>query len=192
MRKLFLRSPLRYSRVTSRFSHRRFHPVLKRYRPHYGVDYGAPRGTPVRVTASGTVTFAGWDRGGGKTVKVGHPGSYLTAYLHLSGFAKGVTKGRRVEQGKVIGYVGSTGLATGTHLDYRVQHRGHWINPLSLKSVPAKPIPEEQFREFMAWRDTLRNSLTSGSQIKQNPGPTGTTQVAEQKSRSEIQGSTGG
>jgi murein DD-endopeptidase MepM/ murein hydrolase activator NlpD len=180
LRKLFLRSPLRYSRVTSRFSQRRFHPVLKSYRPHYGVDYGAPKGTPVRVTASGTVISAGWDRGGGNTVKVRHPGSYMTAYLHLSGFAKGVGRGKRVQQGQVVGYVGSTGLATGTHLDYRVQHNGRWINPLALKSVPAKPIMEEQLGDFVAWRDNLRESLARGSRLEQSLG---SSLVAEQAAR---------
>ena len=152
LRKMFLRSPMRYSRVTSRFSHRRFHPVLKSYRPHYGVDYGAPVGTPVRSTAGGRVAFAGWDRGGGNTVKVRHPNGYLTAYLHLSRFAKGITPGRRVGQGEVIGYVGSTGLASGPHLDYRVQRSGRWIDPLSLKSEPAEPVPEEQLPAFLERR----------------------------------------
>jgi murein DD-endopeptidase MepM/ murein hydrolase activator NlpD len=163
MRKMFLRSPLRYSRVTSRFTNRRFHPVLKRYRPHYGVDYGAPTGTPARVTANGTVVFAGWDRGGGKTVKVRHPNGYLTAYLHLSRYGPGVRSGRRVSQGDVIGYVGATGLVTGAHLDYRVQRNGRWIDPLSLRSVPADPVPTERLPEFMAWRDRLRESLFEGA-----------------------------
>ncbi len=159
LRKLFLRSPMRYSRITSRYSNRRFHPVLKTYRAHHGVDYGAPTGTPVRVTASGVVAFAGWDGGGGRTVKVRHPNGYLTAYLHLSRFGNGVQSGRRVSQGDTIGYVGSTGLATGPHLDYRVQKHGRWIDPLSLKSVPAEPIPTEKLTEFMALRDALRASL---------------------------------
>jgi murein DD-endopeptidase MepM/ murein hydrolase activator NlpD len=162
LRKLFLRSPLRYSRVTSRFSQRRFHPVLKRYRPHHGVDYGAPVGTPVRVTGTGTVVFAGWDRGGGRTVKVRHPNGYLTAYLHLSRFAAGVRKGRRVAQGDTIGYVGSTGLASGPHLDYRVQRNGRWINPLAMQVEPAPPIPEDQLAGFIARRDILRQSLIDG------------------------------
>ena len=162
LRKMFLRSPMRYSRITSRYSNRRFHPVLKRYRPHYGVDYGAPTGTPVRVTSNGVVSFAGWDGGGGRTIKVRHPNGYLTAYLHLSRFAKGVKSGRRVSQGETIGYVGSTGLSTGPHLDYRVQKHGRWIDPLSIKSVPAEPIPADSLDEFTAWRDELRASLASG------------------------------
>lgn len=162
IRKMFLRSPLRYSRISSRFSKKRFHPILKRYRPHYGVDYGAPTGTPVRATANGTVVSAGWDRGGGKTVKVRHPNSYMTAYLHLSRFAKGVRRGTKVSQGEVVGYVGSTGLSTAPHLDYRVQRHGRWIDPLSLKSVPADPVPHRRLPEFLAWRDNLRKSLFEG------------------------------
>ena len=162
LRKLFLRSPMRYSRVTSRFSQRRFHPVLKRYRPHYGVDYGAPTGTPARVTGSGTVVFAGWDGGGGRTVKVRHPNGYLTAYLHLSRFAAGIRKGRRVTQGDTIGYVGATGLATGPHLDYRVQLNGRWINPLAMKVEPAPPIPDGEIAAYLARRDRLRLALGGG------------------------------
>jgi murein DD-endopeptidase MepM/ murein hydrolase activator NlpD len=166
LRKLFLRSPLRYSRVTSGFSSRRFHPVLKRYRPHYGVDYGAPTGTPVRVTGSGTVRFAGWSGGGGKTVKVRHPNGYVTAYLHLSRYASGIRPGRRVRQGDVIGFVGSTGLATGPHLDYRIQRDGKWINPLNLDNKPAEPISAEQMPEYVAWRDQLRQAFNAGEPIE--------------------------
>lgn len=157
--KMFLKSPLPFTRVTSRFTNRRFHPVLKVHRPHYGVDYGAPTGTPVRATASGTVDFAGRSGGAGNMVKVRHPNGYLTAYLHLSGFAKGVRRGARVRQGDVIGYVGSTGLSTGPHLDYRVQKSGRWIDPLGMRNVPAPPIPDERRREFLVLRDELRTLL---------------------------------
>jgi len=163
MRKMFLRSPLRYSRITSVFSRHRFHPVLKEYRPHWGVDYGAPVGTPVQVTANGAVTFAGWDRGGGKVVKVQHPGGYVTAYLHLSRFASGVRPGARVRQGDIIAYTGATGLASGPHLDYRVKYRDRWIDPLSLKSVRDEPIPASRMAAFHSWRDELRTGLRDGS-----------------------------
>ena len=163
LQKLFLRSPLPYSRITSQFSHRRLHPVLKSYRPHYGVDYAAPVGTPVRATASGAVTSAGWDGGGGKTVKLRHPNGFLTAYLHLSRFAAGVRPGKRVVQGEVIGYVGSTGLATGPHLDYRVQHRGRWINPASLREEPQPPIAPGEMAAFLERRDLLREALAAGA-----------------------------
>jgi murein DD-endopeptidase MepM/ murein hydrolase activator NlpD len=167
LQKMFLRSPLRFSRITSRFSMRRFHPVLKTYRPHYGVDYGAPVGTPVYATARGTVTFAGWNRGGGKTVKLRHANGYLSAYLHLSGYADGLRPGQVVQQGEVVGYVGSTGLSTGPHLDYRVQHRGQWIDPLTLANVEAEPIPAADLAQFTAWREALRASLTGDGSVDQ-------------------------
>ena len=162
LKKMFLRSPLRYSRITSRFSMRRFHPVLKAFRPHYGVDYGAPVGTPVQVTANGTVSFAGWDRGGGRVVKVQHPGGFLTAYLHLSRFARGIRPGARVRQGDIIAYTGATGLASGPHLDYRVKLGERWIDPLSLKSVRDEPIPSYRLAHFRSWRDELRVSMATG------------------------------
>jgi len=162
LKKMFLRSPLRYSFVTSRFSNSRFHPVLHTYRPHWGVDYRAKVGTPVRVTAGGVVTFAGWGKGSGKMVKVRHPNGYVTAYLHLSRFASGVRPGRRVSQGEVVAYSGSTGLATAPHLDYRVQKNGRWVNPLALDNVPAEPIPQARLADFLSWRDACRESLASG------------------------------
>jgi murein DD-endopeptidase MepM/ murein hydrolase activator NlpD len=162
MRKMFLRSPLRYSRVTSSFSLRRFHPVLREYRPHYGVDYGAPVGTPVQVTANGTVVSAGWDRGGGNVVKVQHPGGYMTAYLHLSRFAPGIRAGARVRQGDIIAYTGATGLASGPHLDYRVKLGSQWIDPLSLKSVRDEAIPASRLAAFRSWRDNLRMGMKEG------------------------------
>lgn len=150
LRKQFLRSPLKFSRVTSRFSMSRFHPVLKRRMPHYGVDYGAPTGTPAMVTADGTVIFAGRKGGGGNMVTVRHTNGYETNYLHLSRFGKGIRRGVRVSQGQVIGYVGSTGLSSGPHLDYRVQHNGKWINPLSISSPPVKPLDESRLQRFLA------------------------------------------
>lgn len=165
LQKMFLRSPLPFTRVTSRFSHRRFHPVLKIHRPHYGVDYGAPTGTPVRATAAGTVIFASRKSQTGNMVKIRHPNGYMTAYLHLSGFGRGVRIGRTVAQGDVIGYVGSTGLATAPHLDYRVQKNDQWIDPLSLESKPAPPIPEVELPLFIASRDDLRLALTGGASL---------------------------
>jgi murein DD-endopeptidase MepM/ murein hydrolase activator NlpD len=150
LRKQFLRSPLKFSRVTSRFSMSRFHPVLRRRMPHYGVDYGAPVGTPVHVTADGTVIFAGRKGGGGNMVTVRHTNGYETNYLHLSRYGKAVRKGTRVSQGEVIGYVGSTGLSTGPHLDYRVTLDGKWINPLRISSPPVKPLSEERLQRFLA------------------------------------------
>jgi murein DD-endopeptidase MepM/ murein hydrolase activator NlpD len=162
MRKMFLRSPLRYSRITSMFSQHRFHPVLHSYRPHYGVDYGAPVGTPVLVTANGEVVAAGWDRGGGNVVKVRHAGGYTTAYLHLSRFAAGIRPGARVRQGDVIAFTGQTGLASGPHLDYRVKLRDQWIDPLTLKSVRDEPIPSYKLASFRSWRNQLLASFQTG------------------------------
>jgi murein DD-endopeptidase MepM/ murein hydrolase activator NlpD len=163
LRKMFLRSPIAFStRITSGFSKRRFHPVLKEFRPHWGIDIGAPTGTPVHVTADGVVLSVGWDGGGGRTVKVRHPGGYVTCYLHLSRFAAGLVRGDRVRQNEVIGYVGATGLATAPHLDYRVQHLGRWVNPLSLKSVPAEPLSSREMVAFRAWREQLRLALRTG------------------------------
>jgi murein DD-endopeptidase MepM/ murein hydrolase activator NlpD len=150
LRKQFLRSPLKFSRVTSRFSKNRYHPVLKRRMPHYGVDYGAPVGTPVRATADGTVTLAGRNGGGGNMLTVRHTNGYETNYLHLSRYGKAVRRGVRVSQGQVIGYVGSTGLSTGPHLDYRVKLNGRWINPLTISSPPVKPLLEERLQRYLA------------------------------------------
>jgi hypothetical protein len=150
LRKQFLKSPLKFSRVTSRFSTNRFHPVLKRRMPHYGVDYGAPTGTPVHVTSDGTVTLAGRNGGGGNMVTVRHTNGYETNYLHLSKIGNGIRRGVRVTQGQVIGYVGSTGLASGPHLDYRVQLNGRWINPLSISSPPVKPLADDRLQRFLA------------------------------------------
>ena len=182
LEKMFLRSPVKLAHVTSRFTHRRLHPVLKVYRPHWGVDYRAAVGTPVHVTANGVVTFAGWDRGGGNVVKVRHAGGYLTAYLHLSRFAAGIRPGRRVSQGELIAYSGNTGLSTAPHLDYRVQRDGKWIDPLGLKNVPADPIPKTEIASFEAWRDTCRTSLAAGMALAARPSWEGAgeaTQVAE-------------
>lgn len=162
LKKMFLRSPLRYTHVTSLFSQHRFHPVLNEYLPHYGVDYSAPVGTPVEVTANGVVVSAGWDGGGGNVVKVRHGSAYVTAYLHLSRFAAGIRPGARVRQGDTIAYTGATGLATGPHLDYRVKFRGNWIDPLTLKGVSDEPLAQSQLASFDAWRDLVRGGLDRG------------------------------
>lgn len=167
LRKQFLRSPLKFSRVTSRFSGSRFHPVLKRRMPHYGVDYGAPTGTPVHVTADGTVTLAARNGGGGNMVTVRHTNGYVTNYLHLSRYGKGIRRGTRVSQGQVIGYVGSTGLSTGPHLDYRVTLNGKWINPLAISSPAVKPLSEDRLQRFLA------HALAVLSLIIDEPPPVG-------------------
>lgn len=159
LRKEFLRAPLKFSRITSRFSLHRYHPVLHRRMPHYGIDYGAPVGTPVHVTADGVVRFVGRKGGGGKMVTVRHSNGYETSYLHLSRYARGIHRGVRVHQGQVIGYVGQTGLATGPHLDYRVRHKGKWINPLRISSPPAKPIARDRLRRFLSYAISVQTLL---------------------------------
>ena len=155
LRKQMLKAPLKFTRISSKFSHSRFHPVLKRYRPHHGVDYAAPKGTPVRAVADGVVVFRGWGGGGGNTLKIKHANNMMTGYLHLSRFAKGIVKGKRVSQGEVIGYVGSTGTSTGPHLDYRVWKGGKPINPLKIPQEPAVPISKENFEKFEFVRDRI-------------------------------------
>lgn len=163
LRRQFLRSPLPYSRVTSGFSFSRRHPILGRRLPHFGVDYAAPEGTPVRVTADGVVRFLGWKGGGGKTVEVSHAGGFTTAYLHLSRFAPGLSVGRRVRQGEVIGYVGSTGLATGPHLDYRVTQNGRYLNPARIGSDPAPPLTGKALEAFRGVKEELEAALAHPS-----------------------------
>ncbi|HXO22717.1 MAG TPA: peptidoglycan DD-metalloendopeptidase family protein [Thermoanaerobaculia bacterium] len=191
LRKMFLRSPLRYSRITSSFSMHRFHPVLNVVRPHYGVDYGAPVGTPVQVTANGVVTFAGRDGGGGNVVKVRHGEQYVTAYLHLSRFAPGIRPGAHVRQGDTIAYTGATGLATGPHLDYRVQFRNQWIDPLSLKGVRDEPIPDYKLASFHTWHAEIVTCLANGVVPKSlGPEPLPETRLAVGRSQPETPAST--
>lgn len=141
LQRTFLKAPLRYSRISSGFSHSRYHPVLKIRRPHHGVDYAAPKGTPVYTVGDGVVIGKGYQkRGGGNYVKVKHNGTYTTTYMHLSGFAKGLKTGKHIKQGELIGYVGSTGLSTGPHLDFRFYRNGKAINPLKVESPPSKPV----------------------------------------------------
>jgi len=144
----FLKSPLRYSRISSRFSKRRFHPVLRIYRPHSGVDYAAPTGTPAETTCDGKIIFIGWKKDYGKCIKIRHNHIYTSYYGHLSRFAKGMKLGKRVKQGQVIGYVGATGLATGPHLDYRLKKRGKFIDPLKFRSPRILSISKAQLPQF--------------------------------------------
>ena len=143
LKKAFLKAPLKFTRISSGFSYHRRHPVSGKVRPHTAVDYAAPTGTPVMTIGDGTVLSAGWTNGGGKTVRIRHNSSYVTSYMHLSRFAKGIKEGAHVHQGDVIGYVGATGVATGPHLDFRVWKDGTPVNPLKLESPSADPILEE-------------------------------------------------
>lgn len=164
VRKTFLRSPLRFTRISSRYTHRRRHPILGGVRPHLAIDYAAPIGTPVWSVADGRVLSAGWKGGNGKMVLIQHRSGYRTMYNHLSRFAKGIRKGARVRQKQVIGYVGSTGLSTGPHLDYRVIKHGRFVNPLRQKFIPGNPIPKSQRAKFKRLRDRLLDELQSPAQ----------------------------
>ena len=156
LRKQFLKAPLKYTRISSKFSKSRLHPVYKIYRPHHGVDYAAPAGTPVQAVADGTVTFRGWDKGGGgNTIKIKHAGNMETGYLHLKSFAKGIKVGSRISQGQLIGYVGSTGASTGPHLDFRIKKDGAYIDPLKMVQEPAEPISSANKAAFESVRDRV-------------------------------------
>ena len=149
LRKAFLKAPLNYRRISSKFSNGRMHPVYHVVRPHHGVDYAAPAGTPVQSIGDGTVIDKGWDKkGGGNYVKIKHNSTYTTTYMHLKGFAKGISKGCKVKQGQTIGYVGSTGASTGPHLDFRLQKNGTYIDPLKFKSPSAEPVKKENLEEY--------------------------------------------
>ena len=164
LRKQFLKAPLKFTRITSGFSNRRFHPVLHYFRPHHGVDYGAPVGTPVMTTADGVVVQTGRDRGEGNFVKIRHTSRIETTYMHLSRFAKGIKRGTRVTQGQIIAYVGATGLVTGPHLDYRVSDGGKWLDPLKLKSITPDALGGDALRRYKNSVASLLPRLSSAPQ----------------------------
>lgn len=159
MRKAFLRSPIEFSRVSSGFSNSRFHPVLNKWRAHKGVDYAAPIGTKVKVTADGVVAFVGKQGGYGNVVLVNHQGRYTTVYGHLSRFASGLQRGQRVAQGDVIGFVGMTGLSSGPHLHYEFKIDGTQRDPLRVALPDAKPISQEQMAVFQQTTRELNDRL---------------------------------
>lgn len=140
LRKEFLKAPLKFSRITSRFSNSRMHPILRIRRPHHGVDYAAPQGTPVHSIGRGTITKASYAGGAGRLVAIKHNNGYSTSYMHLAGFGPGIRPGVSVSQGQIIGYVGSSGLSTGSHLDFRVYKNNTAIDPLKMESPPALPV----------------------------------------------------
>jgi hypothetical protein len=167
LRKAFLKAPLDFFRITSRFTNARFHPILKLYRAHHGVDYAAPVGTEVKSIGAGTVIAKGYMGGGGHTLKVKHNSVYTTSYMHLSKYAKGIQVGSHVEQGQVIGYVGSTGLSTGPHLDFRVYKNGQPINPLQMEAPPSLPVKPELRDSFAIVKQTVLAELDS-MRVKNN------------------------
>lgn len=163
LRLTFNRYPVDFPRVTSNFSWQRYHPVLHRNRPHLGTDFGTGYGAPVRTTADGTISFAGWDGGYGNLIRINHGNGYETRYAHLSRFSPGIRRGARVKQGQVIGYTGATGLATAPHLHYEIRHHGRAADARTIRLPAAPPVPADQlaaFEDLAAERVRLLDSLT--------------------------------
>lgn len=160
LKKAFLKAPLQFSRISSRFTYSRFHPVLKIRRPHLGVDYAAATGTPVVSIGDGVVTRKGYQAtGGGNYLYIKHNSVYTTSYMHLHGYAKGIATGVKIRQGQTIGYVGKTGLATGPHLDFRVFRNGSPMDPLKVEAPPVEPVKPQFVPEFKTLKDSLINEL---------------------------------
>jgi murein DD-endopeptidase MepM/ murein hydrolase activator NlpD len=171
LRKAFRKAPLKFSRISSRFSHSRLHPILKIRRPHHGIDYAAAAGTPVYALGDGRVIRKGWDtKGGGNYIKIKHNSVYTTTYMHLAGFAKGLKRGAIVNQGQLIGYVGQTGLATGPHLDFRVYKNGKAVDPLKIEAPPVDPVKKEHLVDYieyiLPWKRELDDLTRSHFQLR--------------------------
>lgn len=174
MRNVFLKAPVRFSRISSYYNLNRFHPILKRVRPHFGTDYAAPYGTPIMAVGDGVISQASYTSGNGNFVKIKHNGTYESQYLHMKGFAKGIRKGTRVSQGQVIGYVGSTGLATGPHVCFRFWMRGKQVNHLKLNLPDPEPLPASEMENFKKIRDAYlaklqEGALTNAAETTSNP-----------------------
>jgi len=161
LRKAFLKAPLSYRRISSGFTKRRMHPILKIARPHLGVDYAAPAGTPVSTVGDGAVIFAGYKGPNGNLVIVRHPNGYTTSYGHLSRIAKGIRRGAEIRQGDVIGKVGSTGRSTGPHLDFRIRRHGTFLNPLTVNLPRGGTIPGNRMSDFLGVREAFARSLAA-------------------------------
>jgi murein DD-endopeptidase MepM/ murein hydrolase activator NlpD len=166
LRKMFLKSPVRYGRITSGFSTHRFHPILKFRRPHLGVDYAAPRGTPIRAVGEGKVLFAGRRGGAGNMVKIRHNATYQTMYKHMKGFAKGIKAGAHVQQGQVIGYVGTTGLSTGPHVHFEFYQAGRFVDPLKKSFPSSDPVPKQYLEQFKAESSILLSALPPWQKVE--------------------------
>lgn len=149
LQKEFLKAPLNYSRISSSFSKKRFHPILKKYRPHPGVDYSAPKNTPIKTVADGVIIRIGYNKSMGRNISIRHSNGYETSYFHMNSFARGMKKNKKVPQGEVIGYVGKTGLATGYHLCFRMRKKGRPVNPLNQTTSSAKPVSQKEMAGFI-------------------------------------------
>jgi murein DD-endopeptidase MepM/ murein hydrolase activator NlpD len=159
----FLIAPLEYSRISSNYSSARLHPILNVTRPHHGIDYAAAEGSPLWAVADGTVVHRGWAGGFGNLVKVRHANGFVSYYAHLSRFAKGLRVGHQVHQKQNIGYVGSTGLATGPHVCFRIARNGRYIDPRTIESPAGHPVPDQNWRAFEVERDSLLAHLETGT-----------------------------
>ena len=168
LRRAFLRAPLSYRRISSYFNPKRYHPILRIFRPHNGIDYAAPSGTPVSAVADGRVAFAGRKGGYGKFIELRHGATYITGYGHLRSFAKGIKTGRKVSQGEVIGYVGMTGLATGPHLDFSIKKNGRFVNFLKLDIPPAVRLTGSEFRNLLEEIKPLQTGLAKPKRAENN------------------------
>lgn len=168
-KRTFLKAPVKYSRISSGYSPRRFHPVLKRYKSHLGTDYAAPTGTPIYAVANGVVTHASYTKGNGKYVKIKHDKTYSSQYLHMSRFANGMKSGVHVKQGQVIGYVGQTGLATGPHVCFRFWKNGVQVNHRRLNFPPSEPLPNEELENFACQKDFIVDLLNQIEIKKEKP-----------------------
>jgi murein DD-endopeptidase MepM/ murein hydrolase activator NlpD len=161
LRKAFLKAPLRFSRISSKFTGSRYHPVLHRNTTHYGVDYAAPSGTPVHAIGDGMIISAGWNGGAGNMIKIRHNSVYSTGYMHLRAYGAGIKAGRYVRQGEIIGYVGSTGLSTGPHLDFRVWRNNSPVNPLTMESPSVEPVKPELMDNFLSLCTSIVSQLNN-------------------------------
>ncbi len=180
MRKAFLKAPLKFSRISSGFSYRRLHPVLKAYRPHTGVDYAAPAGTEVQAVGDGIVDYSGYKGAEGNYIKIKHPNEYMSGYMHLSRFASGMKKGRFVKQGEVIGYVGSTGRSTGPHLDFRFWKKGQPLDFLRTEFPSSFPLTEKNREAFFRLRDQLTEKMNAYSINKTTAGINGSNNLQKE------------
>ncbi len=180
LKRMFLKAPLKYNRVSSRFSYSRRHPVTGKVKPHTAVDYAAPTGTPVQAIGDGTITKCGWDpTGGGNRIRIKHNMGYESSYMHLSKFASGIRVGTRVTQGQVIGYVGATGTATGPHLDFRIWEKGRPIDPLKLDSPASDPLDSTYLSEFNALYEKYMAEVSGYSSNKAAADSLGQSQSKE-------------
>ncbi len=165
------RTPVNHVRITSRFTRKRFHPILHRYTAHLGVDFGGRTGTPIYAAAAGKIIYAGWIRGYGKVVKIRHRDGFMTLYAHMSRFRKGMRRGRYVKKGQVIGYIGSTGMSTGPHLHFGLYKNGRPINPLGVIKVTKKRLYGKRRKAFMRYAERMKKKLLQAAETMQKPKP---------------------